>query len=62
LTSSKADQQIQLMTFEEDLRKQEVAPEKIHAEQQRKQNIHYALLAFSIISFFILFLALSAGK
>ena len=59
LNSSKANQQIQLMTFEEDLRQQEVAAEKIKAEQQRKQNIQYALLAFGIITFVILFLALS---
>ena len=35
LTSSKANQQIQLMTFEEDLRQQEVAAEKIKIEEQR---------------------------
>ncbi|MBK8140547.1 MAG: hypothetical protein IPQ25_10860 [Chitinophagaceae bacterium] len=59
LNSSKANQQILLMTFEEDLRKQEAAAEKIKEEQQRKQNIQYALLALGIISFVILFLALS---
>ena len=59
LNSSKANQQIQLMTFEEDLRQQEVAAEKIKEEQQRKQNIQYALLALGIISFIITFLLLS---
>ena len=59
LNSSKANQQIQLMTFEEDLRKQEVALEKIKEEQQRKQNIQYALLALGILTFIILFLMLS---
>ncbi len=59
LNSSKANQQIQLMTFEEDLRQQEAAAEKIKEEQQRKQNIQYALLALGILTFVILFLALS---
>jgi tetratricopeptide (TPR) repeat protein len=59
LSSSKTNQQILLMTFEEDLRQQEVAAEKIKEEQQRKQNIQYALLALGILSFIILFLALS---
>lgn len=59
LNSSKTNQQIQLMTFEEDLRQQEVAAEKIKEEQQRKQNIQYALLALGIITFIITFLLLS---
>lgn len=59
LTSSKANQQILLMTFEEDLRQQEVAAEKVKEEQQRKQNIQYALLALGIITFIFLFLMLS---
>ena len=59
LTSSKANQQILLMTFEEDLRQQEAAAEKVKEEQQRKQNIQYALLAFGIILFVMLFLLLS---
>lgn len=59
LNSSKANQQIQLMTFEEDLRQQEAAAEKIKEELQRKQNIQYALIALGILTFIILFLALS---
>ncbi len=59
LTSSKTNQQILLMTFEEDLRKQEVAAEKLKEEEQRKQNIQYALLALGIITFIITFLLLS---
>lgn len=47
------------MTFEEDLRQQEVAAEKIKEAQQRKQNIQYALLALGIITFIITFLLLS---
>ena len=56
LTSSKANQQIQLMTIEEDLRQQELAVEKIKEEEQRKQNIQYALIALGIITFIISFL------
>ncbi|MGB3007558.1 MAG: tetratricopeptide repeat protein [Chitinophagaceae bacterium] len=59
LTSSKTNQQILLMTFEEDLRQQEAAAEKIKEVQQRKQNIQYALLALGIITFIISFLLLS---
>ena len=59
LTSSKTNQQILLMTFEEDLRQQEAAAEKIKDEQQRQQNIQYALLALGIITFIITFLLLS---
>ena len=59
LNSSKANQQILLMTFEEDLRQQESAAEKVKAETQRKQNIQYVLMGFGIISFVIFFLLLS---
>ena len=59
LYSKKANQEIQLMTFAEDMRQQEVVAEKIKIEEQRNQNIQYALLAFGIITFVILFLALS---
>ncbi|HPH86429.1 MAG TPA: tetratricopeptide repeat protein [Ferruginibacter sp.] len=59
LNSSKANQQIQLMTFEEDLRKQEVAAEKIKLENERNQNIQYALIALGIIVLLTLYLLLS---
>jgi tetratricopeptide (TPR) repeat protein len=59
LTSSKINQQILMMTFEEDLRQQELAAEKIKEVKQRKQNIQYALLALGIITFIISFLLLS---
>ena len=59
LTSNKTNHQILLMTFEEDLRLQEVAAEKIKEEQQRKQNIQYALIAIGIIILLSLYLLLS---
>lgn len=57
--SNKINQQIQVMTFDEALRQQEASAEKTKVEEQRNQNIQYALLAFGIISFLILFLLLS---
>lgn len=59
LSSNKINQQILAMTFEEDLRQQELAAEKIKEAQQRKQNIQYALLALGINTFIIAFLLLS---
>lgn len=59
LSSNKTNQQILLMTFEEDLRQQELVAENIQQQQQRKQNIQYALLALGIITFIIAFLLLS---
>lgn len=59
LTSNKINQQVLMMTFEEDLRQQELAADKMKEVQQRKQNIQYALLALGIITFIITFLLLS---
>jgi hypothetical protein len=59
LFSAKTIQQTQLMTFEDELRQQELASEKIKAEEQRWQNIQYALIAIGILTFIILFLLLS---
>jgi tetratricopeptide (TPR) repeat protein len=57
--SNKINQQIQVMTFDEQLRQQEMATEKIKAEEQRKQNIQFALIALGIIVFITLFLLFS---
>lgn len=59
LTSSKVNQQIQLMTFEEDLRQQEVKAEQLKSEDDRKQNIQYALIALGIIVLLTFYLLLS---
>ncbi len=59
VSSNKINQQIQVMTFDETLRQQELSAEKIKTEEQRHQNIQYALIAFGIIAFIILFLLLS---
>jgi tetratricopeptide (TPR) repeat protein len=57
--SNKINQQIQVMTFDEQLRQQELATEKIKVEKQRKQNIQFALIALGIIVFITLFLLFS---
>ena len=57
--SAKTIQDTQLMTFEDELRQQQLASEKVKAEEQRKENLQYALIALGIITFFILFLLLS---
>jgi tetratricopeptide (TPR) repeat protein len=59
LFSIKAIQQTQLMTFEEEARQQELGVVKAKEDEQRKQNIQYALIALGIITFIILFLILS---
>ena len=57
--NAKAIQQTQLMTFEDKLRQQKEAEEKIKDNEERKHNIQYSLIAFGIISFIIIFLLLS---
>jgi tetratricopeptide (TPR) repeat protein len=52
INSNKANQQLQQLAFAEDLRKQET-------EDQRKQNIQYALIAIGIIVLLSLYLLLS---
>jgi len=59
LFSAQTLHQTQVMTFEDDLRQQKMAEEKIKADEQRKQNLQYALIALGIIIFIILFLLLS---
>ena len=52
-------QSIQALTFREEMRQQEIAEEKLKVEEERKQNIQYALIALGIIIFITLFLLLS---
>lgn len=59
LYNARAIQQTQLMIFENEMKQQEAAAEKLKEAEQRKQNIQYALIALGILSFIILFLALS---
>lgn len=57
--SLKTMQQTFLMSFEEDLRQKEMKQEKQEANEQRNQNIQYALIAIGIVTFLILFFLLS---
>ncbi len=59
LYNFKAIQQTQLMTFEEDARQQELAVVKAQDDEQRHENIQYALIALGIVVFILLFLILS---
>ena len=59
LFNIKAIQQTQLMTFEEDARQKELEVVSAKEEEERKQNIQYAVIALGIITFIILFLLLS---
>jgi hypothetical protein len=50
---------IQSLVFSEQVRATEEAARKLHAEELRKQNIQYTLIALGIISFIIIFLILT---
>jgi diacylglycerol kinase len=55
----KTVEQIQLMTFENEMKQQELAAKKIKAALQSKQNIQYALIALGIIILISFYLLLS---
>jgi tetratricopeptide (TPR) repeat protein len=50
---------LQTLEFNEQLRQQELASEKAKSEEERKQNIQYALIAIGLVILIILFLFLS---
>lgn len=50
---------LQTLEFNEQLRQQELASEKAKSEEERKQNIQYALIAIGLVTLIILFLFLS---
>ncbi len=57
--STKIIQQTGLLTFENEIRQQELATDELRAEKERKLNLQYALLSIGIITFVVLFLLLS---
>ncbi|MEO7524233.1 MAG: tetratricopeptide repeat protein [Ferruginibacter sp.] len=59
LFSTAKTRSIEAASFREQLRQQESETERIKEEAERRENIQYALIAFGIISFFILFLMYS---
>ncbi|MCX6232082.1 MAG: tetratricopeptide repeat protein [Bacteroidetes bacterium] len=50
---------LQTLDFNEQLRQQELASEKTKVEEERKQNIQFALIAIGLVTLIILFLILS---
>jgi hypothetical protein len=50
---------LQTSEFNEQLRQQELVSEKSKSEEERKQNIQYALIAIGLVTLIILFLFLS---
>ena len=50
---------LQTLEFNEQIRQQELASEKTKSEEERKQNIQYALIAIGLVTLIILFLFLS---
>ena len=59
LLGSEKVKAIEAVTFSAMLRQQELDSEKIKTEDERKQNIQYALIALGIVTFIILFFLLS---
>ncbi|MEP6674756.1 MAG: hypothetical protein ABJA78_06365 [Ferruginibacter sp.] len=59
LYSMEKTRSIEAMNFREQIRQQESETEKIKAEEQRRENIQYAFIAFGIITLLIVFLLLS---
>jgi len=59
LLGSEKIKAIEAITFSASLRQQELDVEKIKAEDERKQNIQYSLIALGIVTFLVLFFLLS---
>lgn len=59
LLGSEKIKAIEAITFSASLRQQELDAEKIKAEDERKQNIQYSLIALGIVTFLVLFFLLS---
>jgi hypothetical protein len=45
---------LQTLEFNEQIRQQELASEKAKSEEERKQNIQYALIAIGLVTLIIL--------
>jgi len=59
LYSMEKTRSTEALNFREKMRQQEAETEKLKAEEERKQNIQFAFIAFGIIAFIIVFLLLS---
>ncbi len=59
LFSQQKQRQLQTMAFDEQLRQQEISVAELKAKKERNHNLQYAAIAIGLITFIILFLALS---
>jgi len=59
LFSQEKQREIQNLSFDESMRQQELALTKAANEQERKNNIQFAIIALAIVCFIIIFLLLS---
>jgi len=59
LFSSEKINQLQSLSFDEKLRQQEIATAELKTKEDRKHNLQFAALAIGLITFIILFFALS---
>lgn len=59
LSSKESQQALQGLAFDEKLRQQELATTEFKAKEERKHNLQFAALAISLITFIILFFAIS---
>lgn len=59
LFSMEKTRNMEALSFHEQMRQQEIETEKIKANEERKQNIQYALIALGIITLISLYLLLS---
>jgi hypothetical protein len=57
--SAQTIQQAQIVSFEDQLRRDQIAAEKTEAAEQRKKNIQYVLISIGILTLIILYLLLS---
>jgi tetratricopeptide (TPR) repeat protein len=59
LFSQQKQKQFQSLAFDEKLRQQEIAAAELKAKEERSHNLQYAAIAIGLITFIILFFALS---
>ena len=59
LSNKKSQQALQGLAFDEKLRQQELATTEFKAKEERKHNLQFAAIAIGLITFIILFFALS---
>ncbi|MET0461615.1 MAG: tetratricopeptide repeat protein [Chitinophagaceae bacterium] len=51
--------QVQVLSFQESIRQQQLEAQRIEAAQERKDNIQYAIIGVGVVTFLLIFLLLS---